>query len=73
MNKERKELIVLDGITILCIAMVVINGVVFALLYRWHNTQVFEENLNNRALYGDLLSESRRLKNLLVEHEGAES
>jgi len=73
MKKDRKELIVLDGLTILFITMMIVNGVSFALLYRWHNTKVFQENLNNRTVYGDLLSESRRLKNIIVKNEGAES
>jgi len=73
MTKERKELIVLDGITILFIVVIIINGVVLALFYRWHNSQVFKENLRNRAVYGELLAESRRMKNLLVDREGAES
>lgn len=73
MAKERKELIVLDGLTILFIVMLVVNGVTLALLYRWHNTKVFQENFDNRVVYGDLLSESRRLKNIIVKNEGAES
>ncbi len=73
MAKERKELIVLDGLTILFIVMLVTNGVVLALLYRFHNTQVFRENVKNQKVYSDLLATVRELKNSIVESEGVEA
>jgi hypothetical protein len=71
MANERKEILVLDGMTILFIVMLVTNGVLAAMMYRWHNIEVFKENVLHREVYGELLKQSRELKNALVEREGA--
>ncbi len=71
MESERKEILVLDGMTILFIVMLVTNGVLAAMMYRWHNIEVFKENVLHREAYAELLKQSRDLKNSLVKREGA--
>jgi hypothetical protein len=73
MAKERKEILVLDGLTILFIVTLVINGVLAALIYRWHSIQVFKENISHQKVYSDLLETAHNLKAEIIKREGAES
>ena len=71
MNNERKEIIQLNGLTILVGMAIIANCLIAGFLYRYHTYEVFVENKkrNQEMLIVD--TQERKLKDEIIQLEGA--
>lgn len=72
-SKERKEVLQVNGLTILIVMALLANFFIVGLVYRAHNYQLFV--LEKKANYEHqlLLDKERGIKNEIVALEGASS
>lgn len=72
-SNERKEVIQVNGLTILVVIALLADLFIVGLVYRYHNYQLFLVEKKNNAEYELLLGKERVIKNEIVELEGASS
>ena len=72
-SKERKEVIQVNGLTILVVMALLADLFIVGLVYRYHNYQLFLVEKENNAEYEGFLNEERGIKNEIVQEEGASS
>lgn len=69
---ERKEIIQLNGLTILVVMALIANFLIVGFLYRYHEHQLFAEGKRHNAAMLDLQDHKEHaLKNEIVALEGA--
>lgn len=71
MENERREIIQVNGVTILVVMALLANLLVAGVMYRWHNYELFRAEKTQNVLMRDLYQELRNLQLIIVEHEGA--
>lgn len=71
MDNERKEIIQLNGFTILGVMAVIANCLIVGFLYRYHTYEVFVENKKRNQEILLLDTQERQLKDEIVKLEGA--
>jgi hypothetical protein len=71
MNNERKEIIQLNGLTILVGMAIIANCLLAGFLYRNHTNEVFIENKKRNQEMLMLDTEERQIKVEIVKLEGA--
>ena len=69
-SKDRREIIQVDGVSILLIIALVANLLVVGFIYRWHGWQSFDDAKRHNVLYTQLLWESHQLKQEIITMEG---
>ena len=69
-QNARKEIIQLNGLTILVVMTLVANFLVAGFFYRWHNYQLFVESKKHDREYTVLLKQEHDLKIEIVRREG---
>lgn len=72
-SNERKEIIQLNGTTMLVILALIADCLVVGFIYRWHSWQLFAEERRAQQEYGKLLKQERQLKQDIIKVEGAGS
>lgn len=70
MNNERKEIIQLNGLTILVVMAVIANCLIAGFLYRYHTYEVFVENKKRNAEMLIIDKQERQLKDEIIALEG---
>ncbi len=70
MNNERKEIIQLNGFTILVVMAVIANCLIAGFLYRYHTYEIFVENKKRNREMLMLDTHERQLKDDIVALEG---
>lgn len=73
MNNERKEIIQLNGLTILVVMAVIANCLIAGFLYRYHTYEVFVENKKRNEEMLLIDTHERKLKDEIILLEGAAS
>lgn len=73
MHNERKEVIQLNGLTILVGMAVIANCLIAGFLYRYHTYEVFVENKKRNKEILLLDTRERRIKDEIIALEGAPS
>jgi len=68
---ERKEIIQLNGTTILIILAILANVFIVGIAYRYHEYRMFTVTRKMQQEYSQLLSRERAIKNEIVKLEGA--
>ncbi|OGZ08044.1 MAG: hypothetical protein A2942_00700 [Candidatus Lloydbacteria bacterium RIFCSPLOWO2_01_FULL_50_20] len=69
-NNERKEIIQLNGLTILVVLALMANFLIVGFVYRWHQWKLFSLEKADQARYSELLDREHRVKNEIIELEG---
>lgn len=69
-SNGRKEVIQVNGLTILLVMALLANFFVVGLVYRWHNYQVFLLEKKHSIEYAELLQKERNMKNEIIQLEG---
>lgn len=67
---SRKEIVQLNGLTILVGMAIVANLLVVGFMYRWHSHQLFKQNKIHNFAYTALVKIEHDLKNEVVDLEG---
>lgn len=68
--KERKEVIQVNGVTILVVIALIANFLIVGFFYRWHGWQLFADAKRHNVEYTQLLRESHQLKQEIIAMEG---
>ena len=72
-SKERKEVIQLNGLTILVVMALVANFLIVGFVYRFHQWKLFTiEKAHNRT-HAELIDNEHAVKEAVTELEGARS
>ncbi len=71
MENNRREIIQVNGVTILVVMALLGNLLVVGIIYRWHNYELFRAEKSQNILMRNLYQELRGLQLVIVEHEGA--
>lgn len=66
---ERKEIIQLNGITILAVLVVIANFMIVGFIYRYHSHVLFSENKIHNTEYGALLLKQHDLHEEIIKLE----
>ena len=69
-QKERKEILQVNGVTILLIMALIANFLIVGFIYRWHGWQSFADAKRHNVEYTLLLRESHQLKQEIIAMEG---
>lgn len=72
-SNERKEVIQVNGLTILVVMALLANFLIVGMVYRFHNYEVFLEEKKTNIEYRMLLDKERELKNEIILLEGVSS
>ncbi|OGZ08452.1 MAG: hypothetical protein A3C93_01555 [Candidatus Lloydbacteria bacterium RIFCSPHIGHO2_02_FULL_54_17] len=70
-TNDRKEVIQLNGLTILVVMALVADFLIVGLMYRWHGHQIFADEKKYNGEYTELLEREHGIKNEIVALEGA--
>ena len=70
-QEERKEIIQLNGLTILMVMVLIANFLIVGFFYRWHHYQIFLEEKKHNSEMNELKDRKEHdLKNQIVALEG---
>ena len=72
-SSERKEVIKVNGLTILIVMALLANFLIVGFVYKYHNYQLFVSEKTSNYNYGKLLEKERDLKNEIIALEGVSS
>lgn len=73
MTGERKEIIQVNGLTILTVMALIANFLIVGFMYRWHSYELFKQEKIHNVEYTRLLGAEHDVKNEVVALEGASS
>lgn len=69
-TSERKEILVIDGLTILIFCTFIMNVVAGALVWRWYEMEAFAQRKTDQDARAVILNDIRKIKIDIVEREG---
>lgn len=69
-NKPRREIIQLNGLTILVVMALVANFLIVGFVYRWHQWKLFTLEKEHQIYYSKLLKKEHDIKDEIVKIEG---
>lgn len=70
MNNERKEIIQLNGFTILMVMALIANFLIVGFVYRWHGWKLFVLQKEHYDAHTVLLQKEREVKEEVAKLEG---
>jgi hypothetical protein len=73
MTTERKEIIQINGLTILVTMVLIANFLIAGFFYRYNGHQLFLENKRHNIEYSGLLKQEHDLHEEIVKREGAKN
>ncbi len=72
-TNERKEIVQLNGLTILVVMALIADFLIVGFMYRWHGHRLFAAEKIYHAEYSKLLDKEHDIKTEVVALEGAAS
>lgn len=67
---KRKEIIQLNGLTILVVMALMANSLIVGFVYRWHNWKLFTLEKAHNVVYAELIQKEHDMKDEVVRLEG---
>lgn len=72
-SNERKEILQVNGLTILLVIALIANFLIVGFVYKYHGYQLFVAEKTNNENHNRLLDKERELKNEIIALEGVSS